>query len=281
MCTEESSKSAGQQVTESAFSAERVNAALTGTVFGGKVHHFPTIDSTQTRALADAVAGAESGQVYLADEQTAGRGRGGHTWHSEPDRGLYLTALVRPDLRTNEVLQLSLAAGLAVQQAVREACHFDLHLRWPNDLVVPSANGPSLKVGGILAESASTAAGIVRYVAIGIGVNLNQAEFAEDLRATATSLRLAAGRIIDRERVAIALLRALDQELQHIGTEPSLLERFSAASSWVQGKRVTVAEDESYTGVTDGLTADGLLRVRTADGTVRLVRHGGVREDFS
>ena len=78
------------------FRIERVDEALAGTLFHGKLHHFTTIDSTNTRALADAQGGAEAGQVYIADEQTAGRGRGGHTWHSEPERGLYLTVLVRP-----------------------------------------------------------------------------------------------------------------------------------------------------------------------------------------
>ena len=261
-----------------AFSVERVNAALAGTIFCRKVHHFRTIDSTQTRALAEAGNGAPAGNVYLADEQTAGRGRGGHTWQSEPDRGLYLTALVRPALSTQGALQLSLAAGLAVQAAVLETTGVPLDLRWPNDLVVPVAGGPSLKVGGILTESASTAAGTLRYAAIGIGGNLNQTEFADDLRATATSLRLAAGVPIDRERAAIALLRALDRELQRLGETPGVLEQFASSSSWVRGKAVTVAEDERYTGVTDGLTDDGLLRVRTADGTVRVVRHGGVRE---
>lgn len=260
------------------FSVERVNLALAGTLFGGRVHHFPSIDSTQTRALAEAAKEVEAGHVYLADEQTAGRGRGGHTWQSEPERGLYLTALVRPELPSHAVLQLSLAAGLAAQAAVRETTGIDLDLRWPNDLVVRVAGSASLKVGGILTESASTAAGVLRYAAIGIGINLNQAEFVDDLRATATSLRIAAGHAIDREALAVALLRALDRELGLLGTTPGVLERFAAGSSWVRGKQVTVTEDESYTGVTDGLTVDGLLRVRTADGTVRTVRHGGVRE---
>ncbi len=273
MCTEKSG--------ESAFSIARVNGALAGTLFGERVHHFATIDSTQTRALADAVAGAEAGQVYLADEQTAGRGRGGHTWHSEPDRGLYLTVLVRPSVASNEVLQLSLATGLAAQAAVREAAGVELDLRWPNDLVVPVLGGHSLKVGGILTEAALTPAGTVRYAAIGIGINLNQAEFAEDLRETATSLRHVAGHLVDRERVAVALLRALDRELRLMETGQTVLERFTAASSWVRGKRVVVTEDDGYTGVTDGLTEDGLLRVRLADESVRAVRHGGVREILS
>lgn len=262
----------------STFNAACVNDALQGTIFHGKLHHFTTIDSTNTRALAYAQAGAEAGQVYIADEQTAGRGRAGHAWHSEPNRGLYLTAMIRPALRCNEVLTLSLAAGIAAFWAIHEITGVSIDLRWPNDLVMPQASGPSLKLGGILTESASTPDGRVRHAAIGIGINLNQVEFTEDLQATATSLRLAAGVPISREAIAIALLTHLHRELVELSTEGSVFARFSQVSSWVQGKLVHVQEDGGYTGVTAGLTDAGLLRVRCDDGRERVVRHGGVRE---
>ncbi len=267
----------------STFDTVRVDAALRNTIFHGKLHHFTTIDSTNTRALADAHAGAEAGQVYIADQQTAGRGRGGHAWHSEPDRGLYLTALVRPALHSNEVLKLSLATGIAAYGAIHEITGFSIDLRWPNDLVVPQTAGRSLKLGGILTESASAPDGHVRYAAIGIGINLNQVEFSEDLRATATSLRLAAGTPISREAIAIALLTHLDRQLGSLtpdigGGQESVFTRFSRISTWVHGKRVQVAEDGGYTGLTTGLTDAGLLRVLCDDGRERVVRHGGVRE---
>jgi len=267
-----------------AIDLQRLNDALAGTRFQGKLHHFPLIDSTQSRALTDAQAGAEDGQVYLADEQTAGRGRAGHTWHSEPDRGLYLTVLVRPKLRSNDALQLSLATALAAQAAILEQTASLIDLRWPNDLVFASEAGiPSRKVGGILTETVLGPDGSLRHAAIGIGINLHQAEFPTALQSTATSLRLATGQMVARDSLAISLLQHLAHELQQLDSSPSkatntLLERFAAASTWVQGRRVHVTEDESYTGMTDGLTPEGLLRVRTADGTIRIVRHGGVRE---
>ncbi len=271
-------------MSTSSLDPASIEAALAGTVFAGKLHHFPTIDSTQTRALSDAAAGIESGHVYIADEQTAGRGRGGHTWHSEPDRGLYLTALVRPHLHSNDVLKLSLAAALAAQTALLRSTSLRIDLRWPNDLVVPSAGAPSRKLGGILTEAVSTADGALRHAAIGIGINLNQAEFPDDLQAVATSVRLATDQAVSRAAVAIALLQALHGELLQLDGS-SIFQRFSSASSWVHGKRVTVAEDESspgaasYTGLTAGLTDSGLLRVRDSSGRIRIVRHGGVRED--
>ncbi len=262
------------------FDIARINEAIRGTQFHGKLNHFSTIDSTNIRALADAHAGAVAGQVYIADEQTAGRGRGGHTWHSEPDRGLYLTVLVRPSLHSNEVLNLSLATGIAVAQAIREVTAHSIDIRWPNDLVVPQANAPSLKLGGILTEAASTPDGTIRHAAIGIGINLNQAELPQELRPTATSLRIAFGAPVSREAIAIALLHHLHAELLRLNPNEinGLYERFESCSSWTRGKRVHVAEAEGYTGTTAGLTADGLLRIHCDDGLERVVRHGGVRE---
>jgi len=270
------------------FDLGRVDAAVAGTVFAGKLHHFASTDSTQTRALEAAHAGVDSGQVYIADAQTAGRGRGGHAWHSEPDRGLYLTVLMRPRMMAEAALRISLAAGLAARDAIAETNGTDIDLRWPNDLVSrgDGSGGESrggLKLGGILTETAMEPGGALRHAAIGIGVNLHQAAFPKELEATATSLLLVSGRRTEREALAGSLLRRLDAELRSLeGTGSRVLERFAEASSWVAGKRVHVAEDSvaaegGYTGVTRGLTPDGLLRVLCDDGSERIVRHGGVR----
>lgn len=265
------------------FNLCRVDEALAGTLFHGKLHHFPVIESTNSRALADAQAGAESGQVYIADEQTAGRGRRGHTWHSEPERGLYLTMLVRPALTSNAVLTLSLLTALAAAAAIEQVTALRIDLRWPNDLVVGS--GPARKLGGILTEAASTPAGALRHAAIGIGINLNQADFPPELAGTATSLLRESGAAVSREALAVAFLREMDAELRGLTCSSDdtkhpggVLRRFEERSTWACGKHVRVDEDGGYTGVTDGLTADGLLRVRRLDGSERVVRHGGVRE---
>lgn len=263
------------------FRIERVDEALHGTLFHGRLHHFATIDSTNTRALADAQAGIAAGQVYIADAQTAGRGRGGHAWHSEPERGLYLTALLRPHVRAEDALMLSFAAGIAASLAIAEATGLHIDLRWPNDLVAPRKGLHSRKLGGILTETASTPQGEVRHAAIGIGINLNQAEFPPDLAANATSLRVECRHEVSREAVAIGLLRHLHTELLHLeaaGGAAELLRRFASFSTWASDKRVRVAEGDGYTGVTAGLTDAGLLRVQGDDGQERVVRHGGVRE---
>ena len=264
-----------------AFNASTLRSALIGTRFGANLHHFATIDSTNSSLLAAAASGAPEGTVYLADEQTAGRGRGGHAWHSaagtaDEPAGLYVSVLAKPALHLREALRLSLATGLAAQSAIRATSGLTIDLRWPNDLLLESR-----KLGGILVETAvePDAAATLRYAVIGIGINLNQPSFPPELAEIATSLRLATSRVQSRQSLLIALLRALDYELTQLeAQQPDLLERFTSASSWVQGKRVHVPEQGGYTGTTAGLDDRGFLQVDAEDGTRRTVLSGGVRE---
>ena len=257
-----------------------IRSALIGTRFTCKLEHFQQIESTSTLLLEAAAANAPEGTAYLADEQTAGRGRGGHTWHSAPGDGLYLSVLAKPYLLLRDALHLSLATGLAAQSAIRSASGLTADIRWPNDILIHGK-----KCGGILVETAAAPGpnAILRYAVIGIGLNLNHAGFPPELAQLATSLRLESGRIIARQPLLIALLRALDYELTQLESnaaseQPTLLERFSAASSWITGKRVQVPEQGGYTGTTAGLDSRGFLLVDSDDGTQRTVLSGGVRE---
>src|SRR5579875_1400926 len=108
-----------------------LDQSLAGTRFHGHLHFFSTIHSTNTYAMAQAESGAPDGSVYFADEQTAGRGRGAHQWSSPPGSGLYVSILLRPAMAPADVLWLSLAAGLAVRNAVRQVTSLECDLRWP------------------------------------------------------------------------------------------------------------------------------------------------------
>src|SRR5216684_1558012 len=131
-----------------AFAVAAVEAGIVGTEFEGRLLHFPSVVSTNVLALEAAQTGARGG-VWVADEQTAGRGRGGHGWHSAAGDGLYVSALVTPPLPMATALTLSLATGLAAQAAIAEATGLQVDIRWPNDLLVHGR-----KCGGILMETA-------------------------------------------------------------------------------------------------------------------------------
>ena len=122
-------------IHDNSFDLAMLNQELAGTRFSGKLHFFPSIHSTNTHAMAQAESGALDGSVYFADEQTAGRGRGAHGWESPPGSGLYVSVLLRPRMAPADVLWLSLAAGLAVREAIQQVTSLACDLRWPNDLL--------------------------------------------------------------------------------------------------------------------------------------------------
>jgi len=266
------------------FDLSRVTTALAGTAFADNLQHLPSVKSTNALALEAAQSGAAHGSVWLADEQTAGRGRSDHSWHSPLGDGLYVSVLLRPHMALSEALWLSLATALAVQAAIATVTNLSPDIRWPNDLLIGNR-----KCGGILVEtsavpSQSDTPAMLRYAIVGVGINVNQQGFPAELQALATSLLRENGKTWAREPILIEFLRTLDKEIAWLeaelrGTslEASLLERFAAASSWVRGKHVRVDEAGGYTGVTDGLDTRGFLRVAGDDGMLHTVLSGGVR----
>jgi BirA family biotin operon repressor/biotin-[acetyl-CoA-carboxylase] ligase len=258
------------------FDLAALDAVLHDTRFAGKLHFFPTIHSTNTHAMAEADAGTPEGMVYFADEQTAGRGRGAHAWASPPGSGLYVSVLLRPRMAPADVLWLSLAAGLAVQDAVKQVTSLQADLRWPNDLLFGSR-----KFCGILTELNAEVTR-VRHLVIGIGINVHQQRFPDELRSLATSLHIETGRDWPRQELLAALLQSLDREVTALSSstreaQNHVLARLEQASSWVRGKHVYVEERDGFEGVTEGLDSRGFLQIRTVDG-LRTVFSGGVRE---
>jgi BirA family transcriptional regulator, biotin operon repressor / biotin---[acetyl-CoA-carboxylase] ligase len=248
---------------------------LRGTIFDANLRHFYRIGSTNTAAMAAAAEDAPEGTVFLAEEQTAGRGRGSNSWLSSRSSGIYCSAILRPSLPPSDALVLSLAAGLAVQAAIRQVdSRVNPDLKWPNDVLIEGK-----KVCGILTEMNSEATR-VRYVVVGIGINVNQAGFPEEL--SATSLRLVTGSEWSRVELAAALLKSLDREYREVIENPdarsSILRRFAENSSWVTGKEVRIEEPGlALVGVTAGLDERGFLLVRTERGA-QTVLSGTVRE---
>jgi BirA family biotin operon repressor/biotin-[acetyl-CoA-carboxylase] ligase len=258
---------------------------ISGTLFTGHVHHYFRAGSTNSLALNAGAAGAPEGSVFLAEEQTAGRGRGGHSWHSARADGVYCSVLLRPQLPPTKVLLLALAAGLAVRSAVLEVTGLEADLKWPNDLLLGNK-----KFCGILTEMHSEATR-VRHVVAGIGLNVNHRSFPAELRDEATSLYLESRTICSRVEIVAALLKSLDREYRALvsdtlvsdkGSEDpdahdSILQRFQEHSSWTDGCAVRIEEDvDSYTGITEGLDTQGFLLVRTPRGQ-RTVVSGTVR----
>jgi BirA family biotin operon repressor/biotin-[acetyl-CoA-carboxylase] ligase len=255
------------------YDLSTLEAALTGTDFAGELHFCAATGSTNSDAMESARAGAPHGSVYFADEQSAGRGRSNHAWHSAAGAGLYVSVLLRPALAASRLALLPLAAGLAAAEAVHEAAGLRIDLRWPNDLLIGAR-----KTGGILVES-KIEAGAVAFAVVGIGINVHQRRFPADVSTPATSLDLESDRRISRQALLIALLNALQREtagLADADTAKTVPARVQRASTWIDGRSVEVHGPQACSGVTAGLDENGFLRVRTESGLVT-VQTGGLR----
>ncbi len=254
---------------------EIIAPLVRGTIFAQDMHHYYRVGSTNTTALDAAAAGAPEGSVFLAEQQTAGRGRGANKWHSAQSTGIYCSVILRPALPPTEALIISLAMGLAVHQAVlSKDSRLSLDLKWPNDLLIDGK-----KFCGILTEMHAEVTR-VRYIVVGIGINVNQPSFPAELQNTATSLRLATGHEWSRVEFCAALLKSLDREYRNLLERPdareSVLRRFQERSSYAKGRQVMVDEGGRFEGVTYGLDSRGFLQVHTSQG-IRTVMSGTVR----
>lgn len=226
-----------------------------------RIEYRLAVDSTMNAAER-----LEPGDVVVAEEQTTGQGRHGHSWHSEPGNGIYCSVVLAPSPA------LTLALGLAAQNAISEATGLYCDLRWPNDLMLGGR-----KVAGVLAQGSDG-----RAIA-GIGINVNHTSFPPELAGEAISLRewgprgaAEARPELSREDILIALLRAVD--LYAALPRAEILRRFTQSSSYARGRRVVVERSEgAIEGVTAGLDPAGFLIVRGDDGTDTLILAGGVR----
>ncbi len=229
------------------------------------VHWLDRVESTMIEAARLAEAGAPTGTVVAAREQTAGQGRQGRTWISKPGDGLYCTFVLRIQAAPADIPCVTLALGLGVVEALGQVVGAGLDIRWPNDVLWEGK-----KLCGILARLEHGA------VLAGIGVNLNQTEFEPGLRTPATSLMLATGKRHEAEDVLELLVESVMRcvELRR----EDVLRLFGQTSSYVSGRKVRVDLDGPILeGVTDGLDEFGFLRIRKADGTRETVYAGGVR----
>jgi BirA family biotin operon repressor/biotin-[acetyl-CoA-carboxylase] ligase len=253
---------------------ERVfSGSVHGSVYAGKLHFSPVTGSTNADAIAAARNGAPHGSVFFADEQTAGRGRGDHSWESAAGQGLYVSVLLRPSMDSSHLPVIPLAAGLAAANAIVVASNLKVDLRWPNDILIGDR-----KAGGILVESKADGRD-VSYVVIGIGINVHQRAFEAGLSTPATSLDIESGRHVDRQTLLVSLLESLQQEVWGLH-DPTVVAaipaRVALASTWLWNRRVVVHGPQACAGITAGLDANGFLLVRTDHGTVT-VQTGGIR----
>ncbi|HEY7501108.1 MAG TPA: biotin--[acetyl-CoA-carboxylase] ligase [Vicinamibacterales bacterium] len=239
---------------------------------GDPLVYFAEVTSTNDIASARAERGAAEGTTIVAASQTAGRGRLGRAWHSPADAGLYVSIVFRDP---NVAPYLTLAGGVAVAEGIRAATGLPLEIKWPNDVVTRSANGPARrrKLAGILAEASSSAEGL-QYVILGFGINLKPAAYPPEIADRASSVEAELGRAVDSAAILVEVLAALASEMPALSkSDPrSLLTRWRALAPLASGSAVECdGPGGRITGIAAGVAEDGALLVRVGGRVERIV----------
>lgn len=255
---------------------EALRARLS-TVWMGRRHvHLAACASTNDVAAAEARAGAPEGTLVTADGQTAGRGRLGRVWHARPGENLTFSLVLRPARPAPEIPTLTLLAGGAVAQALGDL-GFAARLKWPNDVLLRGApDDAPRKVAGILTEAATVGAD-VSHVVVGIGLNVNVAEFPPQIAGRATSLRLARGAPLARADVLAGVLGSFEAAVDQFRARGAA----AATALWDlhADRRLrcrAVVDGRDVEGVPDGVLADGSLRLRDDGGEIHRVMSGEI-----
>jgi BirA family transcriptional regulator, biotin operon repressor / biotin---[acetyl-CoA-carboxylase] ligase len=242
-------------------------------IIGRKLHHYFQTSSTNDVALEMGREGKTEGTVIIAEEQTKGRGRLGRSWQSERGTGVYLSILLCPPIPPRQAPLLSLVTAIAACQAIEEVSPLKPDIKWPNDILVGGK-----KCGGILVEMNSDLDRI-RQLVIGIGINVNQTTFPALLEDKAGSLLMQAGVPISRLQLTVHFLHALDRfyRLLLAGGTPAIIAGWSQRSSFASGKTVRVeVSGKQLTGITQGLSPEGSLRIQCEDHSILEVTSGEI-----
>ncbi|HEV8199542.1 MAG TPA: biotin--[acetyl-CoA-carboxylase] ligase [Candidatus Polarisedimenticolia bacterium] len=254
-----------------------VQRHLRAAVFGHRIFYYPSIGSTNDRALELAAAGEPEGGLVLAEEQVQGRGRRDRTWSSRPYLGLYASLILRPAIPAPRAPLLTFMAAVATADALNEIPGLKARIKWPNDVL---AGGR--KIAGVLGEVRG-ADPEVREMVVGVGVNVHHLEedFPPELRSRATSVRIASGRPAERAPILARLLEGFEHRYARALRDgpATLLREWQTLSSLQPGDPVRVLGPTGPAqGTFAGIDEEGGLKLQAPDGRVLRIAFGEIVE---
>lgn len=241
------------------FTEKELRRGLKTRHFGNKIYTFNRIDSTNNCAKTMANVGAAEGTIFIAEEQYQGKGRLGRAWVANPEENLTFSLLLRPKVPPEALNLLPLYVAVATAQAIEKASGLKVECKWPNDLLINKK-----KVAGILIEG-SVQNNLVEYVVIGLGVNVNQTQFPNDLMRKATSLRLELNRQIDRIQLFKEIVTSLETHYTHSATTnfQSVIPFWTQRAPMLNRPILISQAGNVISGVVKGLSKDGGLILQT------------------
>lgn len=257
------------------ISGNEIQLGLQTVSLGRNIHFEESIPSTQKIAHRLAYEGAEEGTLVVAEEQTAGRGRLDRTWFSPKYTGVWMSLIVRPEIPPPNAPQLTLLTAVAVVQGIQETTGLEPDIKWPNDILIHGK-----KVVGILTELQAEADRI-NSVIIGIGINVNQEleHFPEPINMTASSLSIEAGKKINRAELIQAILLKFEKLYrEYLSSGFQVVKLLWESYAVSIGKQIVARTlTESIEGVAMGITDDGVLMLKSADGTMHHIHSADIQ----
>ncbi len=242
---------------------------------GGDIEFYDETDSTNDQVRRLAENNSPEGTLVVAEHQTAGKGRKGRSWVSPPGTGIWMSFLLKPDMEPDHASMLTLVSALAVSDGIADACGLKCGIKWPNDIV-----SSGKKVCGILTEM-STELEMIRYIIVGIGINVNTVHFPEDISKSATSLFLETGTTWKRSDIIACIMKRMEEYYDiFLKTYDLSSLKDTYESKLVNlGREVTVLTlkgDPEFSGVCRGINERGELLIESKDGDIREVSSGEV-----
>lgn len=242
-------------------------------VIGRRIIHRDKIDSTNSLAFKQALAGEPEGTCVVAESQEKGKGRLGRKWSSPAGKNIYFSVILRPAIHPSTVYPITFLSSLAVSDTIGELTGLEASLKWPNDVLLHDR-----KISGTLLEL-STEADMVRFVIIGIGLNVNlePKDMDQEIKARATSLSMAAKKTFERPRVCGILMSNLERyyNLFREDGEMAICDIWEEKAR-IRGKRLEINQmGESYKGIARGIDRDGAILL-DIDGKIKKIIAGDV-----
>ena len=255
------------------LSKAEIESLVTTKWAGRQVVYYDETDSTNNQAKAAGEKGEVHGTLFVADRQTAGKGRRGRGWESPSGNSVSVTILLRPEIPPVKAPMLTLVMALAVADGIRDVLGVDAGIKWPNDIVLNKK-----KICGILTEM-STEIDYINYVVIGVGINVNQETFPDEIKETATSLKVETGKPVKRAGVIAAVMERFEQYYEQFVQQEDLSGIREAYEACLvnRDRDVRVLDPAgAYEAHAKGINDTGELIVVLPDGTEREIYAGEV-----
>lgn len=255
------------------LSLHELNRYMETKWLGKNLHFYEKIDSTNLEAKRLADGGAPEGTVVVADCQERGRGRLGRVWTSPAGCGLWMSMVLKPSFPAAQASMVTLVTAMAVMEAIQETAGVQVHIKWPNDLVVQGK-----KVCGILTEM-SMEEGRISFIVPGIGVNVNNSGFPEELCEKAISLAMLTGTRISRAELTGAICRSFEKYYGDFLEKGSLAGMKDAYNEKLinRNQQVVISDGAgSFTCISEGIDETGALLIRREDGRREAISSGEV-----